>query len=116
MSQHRIFIGVGKNLFHDHFRRITAPAPAVFKIMLGRLANDVRTNSLIVKDTIEVIDKIRKIIETLDTQTPQILIESKIVEASEKYEFRAGLENGISLTYDPLKGKPAGSECSRVNY
>jgi type IV pilus assembly protein PilQ len=68
----------------------------------GAIQLDERTNSLIVKDTIESIDRIKKIIDTLDTQTPQILIEAKIVEANEAYSKRIGLSRGISLGYDPV--------------
>src|SRR5690606_9246654 len=48
-------------------------------------------------------ERIKKIIETLDTQTPQILIEAKIVEASETTDKTLGLSNGISFGYDPVK-------------
>lgn len=69
----------------------------------GSLQQDERTNSLIVKDTVESIERIRKIIETLDTQTPQILIEAKVVEATESYSKRIGLSRGLSFGYDPFK-------------
>lgn len=68
----------------------------------GKTQSDERTNSLIVRDTVEAIDRIKKIIETLDTQTPQILIEAKIVEASENYSKRIGLTRGLSFGYDPV--------------
>ena len=67
------------------------------------IQSDERTNSLIVKDTVESIERVKKIIETLDTQTPQILIEAKIVEASESSNKSLGLTNGISFGYDPVK-------------
>lgn len=66
------------------------------------LQTDERTNSLIVKDTVDSIERIKKIIETLDTQTPQILIEAKIVEASETFSKTIGLANGIRFGYDPI--------------
>ncbi len=69
----------------------------------GAIQLDERTNSLIVKDTVESIDRIKKIVETLDTQTPQILIEAKIVEANESYSKRIGLSRGISFGYDPVR-------------
>lgn len=69
---------------------------------LGTIQIDERTNSLIVMDTIDAIERIKKIIETLDTQTPQILIEAKIVEAVESYSKRIGLSKGISFGYDPV--------------
>lgn len=68
----------------------------------GGLQADERTNSLIVSDTIESIERIKKIIETLDTQTPQILIEAKIIEATENYAKNIGLTNGVRFGYDPL--------------
>src|SRR5262249_10655469 len=49
------------------------------------VSSDPRTNSLIVRDTPENIERVRKLIEVLDTQTPQILIEGKVVEASETF-------------------------------
>lgn len=77
------------------------------------LQTDERTNSLIVKDTVESIERIKKIIETLDTQTPQILIEAKVVEANETFSKTIGLANGIRFGYDPITplatiGEPAG--------
>ena len=68
----------------------------------GVLQLDERTNSLIVKDTVESIERVKKIIETLDTQTPQILIEAKIVEANEEYHKRVGLARGVTFGYDPV--------------
>lgn len=49
----------------------------------GTIQVEERTNSLIVRDTAANIDKIRRVIQELDTQTPQILIEAKFVEVSE---------------------------------
>jgi type IV pilus assembly protein PilQ len=72
----------------------------------GRISLDQRTNSLIVRDTVDVIEKIRKVIETLDTQTPQILIEGKIVEANESFQKSIGLRSGLSFGYDPIAPKP----------
>lgn len=69
----------------------------------GTMSDDPRTNSLIIKDTVDSIERIKKIVELLDTQTPQILIESKIVEATENYSKRIGLTNGITFGYDPVR-------------
>ncbi len=68
----------------------------------GKISKDSRTNSLIVKDTSDVIERMKKIVELLDTQTPQVLIESKIVEVSEKYSKEIGLDSGMSFGYDPF--------------
>ena len=71
----------------------------------GTSAVDKRTNYLIVKDTPGNIEKIKKIIETLDTQTPQIQIEAKIVEMDEGYKKELGLKKGVSFGYDPVGEK-----------
>ena len=68
----------------------------------GKISVDTRTNSLIVKDTVDVIERMKKIIELLDAQTPQVLIESKIVEVSERYSKEIGLDQGIGFGYDPF--------------
>jgi type IV pilus assembly protein PilQ len=68
----------------------------------GKIQSDDRTNSLIVRDTVDAIERMKKIIETLDTQTPQILIEAKIVEATEDYSKSIGLTRGLSFGYDPV--------------
>ena len=68
----------------------------------GAISLDQRTNSLIVKDTEEKLERVRKIVETLDTQTPQVLIESKIVEVVESFVKELGLRSGVNLGYDPI--------------
>ncbi|MEX0799331.1 MAG: secretin N-terminal domain-containing protein, partial [Bacteriovoracaceae bacterium] len=69
----------------------------------GAIKIDNRTSNIIVKDTIDAIERMKKIIQVLDSQTPQVLIEAKVVEAREDYEFRAGLaRGGIQVGYDPI--------------
>ncbi len=55
---------------------------------------DERTNSLIIRDTMENIERMKKLIEVLDTQTPQILIETKVIEATER--FSSGLSGALT--------------------
>src|SRR5690606_40204438 len=69
---------------------------------ISEIQKDAITNSIINRVTPESIEKIKKIIDVLDTQTPQVLIESKIVEATENYSKRIGLQRGISFGYDPV--------------
>ncbi|MEW6056507.1 MAG: type IV pilus secretin PilQ [Bdellovibrionota bacterium] len=52
----------------------------------GSIQVDSRTNSLIVRDTPSTIEKIKRIIKELDTQTPQVLIEAKFVEVQESHQ------------------------------
>ncbi len=81
----------------------------------GNISKDERTNFLIVKDTPAIQEKVSRIIKALDTQTPQVLIETKIVEVSENYKTEIGLENGFNWGYDPKgvvprSGSPVGSK------
>lgn len=80
----------------------------------GKVSLDQRTNSIIVHDTAEKMEKIRKIIETLDTQTPQVLIESKIVEVTESYSREIGLREGLNFGYDPVGNVGRGVAASPV--
>ncbi len=48
----------------------------------GSVNIDKRTNTIILKDIPSVIDEATALIRAVDTQTPQVMIEAKIVEAS----------------------------------
>ena len=80
----------------------------------GKISLDNRTNSLIVQDTVQTIEKLKRIIEVLDTQTPQVLIESKIVEVREEHKKEIGLTSGggfqgFQFGYDPSWNCGAGN-------
>ena len=61
----------------------------------GKVSYDNRTNQLIVKDTVETVERVKRIIEVLDTQTPQVLIEAKLVEVTEGFTQIFGLRDGL---------------------
>ncbi|NDG85729.1 MAG: hypothetical protein EBX52_11935, partial [Proteobacteria bacterium] len=46
---------------------------------------DENTQSLIVQDTMDGVDRVKKILRLLDVQTPQLLIETKVVDATESF-------------------------------
>jgi type IV pilus assembly protein PilQ len=48
----------------------------------GTVDVDARTNTVILKDIASVIDEATALIKAIDTQTPQVMIEAKIVEAN----------------------------------
>lgn len=60
----------------------------------GKIEIDDRTNSLLVTDTVKQIKKIRALVNELDIATPQILIESKIVQATETFSHAIGVNWG----------------------
>lgn len=60
----------------------------------GSVAVDSRNSSLIVKDNPAALSKIRKIILQLDTKTPLILIETRIVEVNTNFSRELGVQWG----------------------
>lgn len=62
----------------------------------GKAVGDARTNSLVVTDIQENLDRVAKLVASLDTQPPQVLIESKIVEAQENFTRNIGVTWGAS--------------------
>jgi type IV pilus assembly protein PilQ len=65
----------------------------------GNLKIDKRTNYMIVYDTAETIEVIGRIVKELDSETPQVMIEGKVVELTEGNEKDLGLQNGLGINY-----------------
>lgn len=57
----------------------------------GRIETDERTNSLIITNTRDSIERIRRLVKELDVPVPQILIDSRIVIASESFNKSLGI-------------------------
>lgn len=72
----------------------------------GTVSYDQRTNVLIVKDVEEILDKSEQLVDYLDTQTPQVLIEARIVEATSTAALGLGIEWGSHHTYTDANGHP----------
>ncbi len=62
----------------------------------GKIDADPRTASLLVTDINEGLERITKLIAALDVQPPQVMIEGKIVEASESFGRQIGVSWGVS--------------------
>lgn len=56
----------------------------------GTVNLDERTNTLIIKDISSVIDEATALVGAVDTQTPQVMIEAKIVEANLDFSRELG--------------------------
>jgi type IV pilus assembly protein PilQ len=74
----------------------------------GTVSVDVRTNTLIVKDVQEALLRAEGIVRNLDTQTPEVLIESRIVEAATSFARTAGIQWGGNVNMAPTYGNPTG--------
>ncbi|MCG8556574.1 MAG: type IV pilus secretin PilQ [Proteobacteria bacterium] len=74
----------------------------------GRVSVDERTNMLVVRDIPEALDEIEELVRNLDTQTPQVLIEARIVEATSQFERELGIQWGGDVTMTSATGNPTG--------
>jgi type IV pilus assembly protein PilQ len=74
----------------------------------GNVDFDGRTNTLIIKDIRENLEKARRLVDILDTQTPQITIESRIVEANTNYTRSFGVVWGGRANFSSATGNPTG--------
>ena len=63
----------------------------------GSVDIDIRTNTVILKDIPNVIDEATALIKAIDTQTPQVMIEAKIVEANLDYLREVGSRWGVGV-------------------
>lgn len=55
---------------------------------------DERTNSLVIKDLATKIDNIKEILSSLDKETPQVMIQIRIVETTQDYARELGIQWG----------------------
>jgi type IV pilus assembly protein PilQ len=74
----------------------------------GSVVVDNRTNVLIVKDVAEALVRVEGLIRNLDTEVPQVLIESRIVEASSNFNRAFGVQWGGNLAFTQATGNPTG--------
>lgn len=85
-----------------------AKAPDVAKLLAddktrllsprGAVSVDERTNTLLVKDTAEVIDHIKDMIKVLDVAVKQVVIEARMVTVTDGVEDALGIRWGVTET------------------
>lgn len=75
----------------------------------GELRVDTRTNSVLVTDTGLRVRQIDELIEDLDTRTPQVLIESRIVQATLDFTRDLGVQWGFNYRASAATGNPTGA-------
>lgn len=74
----------------------------------GSIAVDERTNVMIVRDVAGNLNQIEELTRSLDTQTPQVLVEARIVEATSRYLRDVGIQWGGDGTFSAATGNPTG--------
>jgi type IV pilus assembly protein PilQ len=76
----------------------------------GSVVVDERTNKLILRDVVDRVEGILRLIETLDQPTPQVVIEGRIVETTREFSRELGVVWGFQGTMDALHGNDTGLE------
>ncbi len=74
----------------------------------GSIQVDKRTNTIIVKDILENVQLAINLIKKLDTPTPQVLIEARIVEATTRFTKEVGVQWGGGYAMSAAYGNPTG--------
>ncbi len=70
----------------------------------GSLAVDERTNTLLIQDTAERLQNVRRMVRTLDIPIKQVLIESRIVIVNDDFSRDLGVRLGVSGFHLPGSG------------
>ena len=75
----------------------------------GSLKIDTRTNSILLTDTEGRISSIEELVTTLDIPEPQVLIESRIVQATLDFTRELGVQWGLNYRASAATGNPTGA-------
>jgi len=60
----------------------------------GKITSDARTNTIVIRDVEANVDRIEEILLKLDTRTPQVFIDTKIVEVTTNFARNLGIAWG----------------------
>lgn len=74
----------------------------------GTTVVDDRTNTIILKDIQKSVDEAVKLVKDLDTPTPQVIIEARIVTANTNFARDLGVQWGAGYAADASHGNPTG--------
>ena len=75
----------------------------------GDMRIDVRTNSVLITDIPARVAQITELLQDLDTRTPQVLIESRIVQATLNFTRELGVQWGFNYKASAETGNPTGA-------
>ncbi|HWP57126.1 MAG TPA: type IV pilus secretin PilQ [Candidatus Acidoferrales bacterium] len=80
----------------------------------GQVVFDERSNTIFVRDIRRAIDDVTTLVSKVDTRTPQVLIESNLVETTPSFARALGIQlqfdlGGSNATFDPVTGAVTGT-------
>jgi len=70
----------------------------------GSIQTDQRTNTIIINDLPERLERAAALLTTLDVPQPQVEIEARIVQVNKNFERRLGVQWGFNGRVDPALG------------
>jgi len=76
----------------------------------GSVVVDERTNTLILRDVVDRVEGVLRLIDTLDQPTPQVVIEGRIVETTRDFSYELGVNWGFQGVRDAEHGNDTGLE------
>ncbi len=93
-----------------NYAEVEEVGPLVAGVMSerGRVQVDERNNALILTDVESHLDAAESLVERIDTQTPQILIEARIVETNDGFARQLGIQWGGDFVADQSLGNATG--------
>ncbi len=74
----------------------------------GSVVVDQRTNTLIIRDVVDRVEGILRLIDSLDQPTPQVVIEGRIVETTRDFSHELGVNWGFTGVMDAEHGNDTG--------
>jgi type IV pilus assembly protein PilQ len=78
----------------------------------GKITSDVRTNTVVIRDLEANVDRIEEILLKLDIRTPQVFIDTKIVEVTTNFARSLGIQWGGVPVQGPNAGKGSSAQAS----
>lgn len=80
----------------------------------GTVSTDIRTNTLLLKDTAAVIDAVKEMIDILDIPVRQVVIEARMVTVTDSVNEALGIQWGLTATSgdSSTSGSLAGAEAA----
>jgi type IV pilus assembly protein PilQ len=70
----------------------------------GKVIVDERTNTMIISDVPKKVEPLDALITTLDSETPQVIIEARIVETTKSFSQEFGIDWGFGAYADAAHG------------
>ncbi len=99
-------VNITSRVFSVNYAKVDKIKDAIVNAGLTKkeyISTDERTRSVIVRDIPDTLDKIDKLIKTLDKPTRQVLIEARMVEVSKNFSYQLGIEWGAYLSPNASK-------------